>query len=143
MKLEEPALLAVCHAVSAGYANMARRADGIQNAAGLLEALCTLHDKAPADTYCCSKQLRTLRAAIKQVEGMEGLGGKSTAQLKRLRNLLGMGSREGAEEVQGAEAKSASSKAKVKRKREKEAASGVKEEKKSPKKKTKSAQSQE
>ena len=94
MKLEEQVMLAVCHAVSAGYANMVRRTDGIQNAAALLEALHVVHDKAPAVTYCSSKHLRSLQGAITQVEALDGISGKSTAQLKRLRNLLQMGARQ-------------------------------------------------
>lgn len=146
MKVEEKALLAVCHAVSAGYANMVRRADGLQNAAGVFEGLRTVHDKAEPKQYCSSKHLRTLQGAIKQVEGLDGLSGKCNAQLKRLRNLLGMG----AKEVQPKEAaqpkdvqeKDDSSKVKVKRKRDKDTASTDKQEKKS-KKQEDLAQSQE
>lgn len=132
MKLEDQVILTVCHAVSAGYANVGRRADGLQNAALLLDGLHNVHDKCFPKQYCSSKRLRTLQGAVKQVEGVDGLSGKCRAQLKRLRNLLGMGeSHTDTQQPQHAQEIQDIVKAKTKRKRDNASPAHGKQEKKS------------
>jgi hypothetical protein len=104
LRLEDKSLLAVCHAVSAGYSNMSRRADALQNASALFEALRSLHDKSDPKQFCSSTHLRTLQVAIKQVEGLDGISKKCTGHLNRLRSLLGMNK---AKEVKDAKAQKA------------------------------------
>lgn len=135
MQLEEQVMAAVCHAVSAGYANMVRRADGLQNAAGLFEGLHNMHNKCNPKQYCSSKRLRTLQGAIKQIEGLDGLSGKCTAQLKRLRNLLAMGKAKDGAQTKDGQGQGDSSKVKVKRKRDKDSLGSTNKEKKTKKQK--------
>jgi hypothetical protein len=120
LKLEEKVLHAVCHAVSAGHASMPRRADALQHAAGLFEGLHNLNGKSNPEQFCSSKQLRTLQVAIKQVEGLDDISGRCTAQLKRLRNLLGMGTEKEAQKRVRTEVQAGSGKVKVKRKRDRD-----------------------
>lgn len=124
MKLEDQVALVLCHAVSAGYSNMPRRAEGLHDAAGLFDGLLMIHDRADPSTYCSSKHLKTISLALKQVEGLDGLTAKCKAHITRLNSLLqAKGPKEKSTKVdkssKGDSVKD-KSKEKVKRKRERE-----------------------
>lgn len=88
LKMEGQMLRAVTEAVAAGYTNAGRRLGGLQACADALEGLCRLHGGAAMTEICSEKRLNALRAAIKQVEGMDDLPAKCKTQLQRAKKIL-------------------------------------------------------
>lgn len=88
LKMEGKMLKAVTEAVAAGYTNMGRRLGGLQACADALEGLCKLHGGAAMTEISSEKRLNALRAAIKQVEGVDDLPAKCKTQLQRVKKVL-------------------------------------------------------